>query len=347
MQYGLRLLCLVLMFSLYGSTRRIAVDPVILHAIAIKAERISAPVITTTAELRYVDGWALSSREKGFGGLSSLLLTGDQFLAVSDSGAVIRFRFDATGTPRDASIGPLPKGCARDDNKRERDSESIAQDPVTGKIWIGFEWRNAICRADADSWKGERLSQPVAMQRWSKNGGPEAMLRLADGRFAIFAEFDSESKGPPPLLIADRDPTAPDVRFQHLRYAPPEHYFSPTDAVELRDGRLLVINRRFEPPINFSARLSLLDRIAPDQQGIVGGRTIASFGRPGLTSNFEGVAVSYEGDRIFVWIVSDDNYMWIEKTYLLKFELLSPEAGEVSAAAETRAGLPSGSQSER
>jgi hypothetical protein len=56
--------------------------------------------------------------------------------------------------------------------------------------------------------------------------------------------------------------------------------------------------------------------------GIVTGRTIAKFGRPGLTSNFEGVAISNEGGRTFVWLVSDDNYMWIENTYLLKFELL-------------------------
>lgn len=324
MRYGLRLLCLVLLFSLYGSSRRLAVDPVTLHPIVIKAQRISAPAIRTTPELRYVEGWALTSRDKDFGGLSSLLLAGDKFLAVSDSGAVVRFRIDATGRLRDATIGPLPSGCARDNDKRERDSESITRDAATGRLWIGFEWRNAICRADSKRWQAERLSQPVAMQRWSKTGGPEAMLRLADGRFAIFAEFNNESEGPAPLLIADRDPTAPDVRFQRLFYAPPEHHFSPTDAVELRDGRLLVINRRFEPPVHFAARLSLLDPIRPGQQGIVGGRTIASFDRPGLTSNFEGITVSYDGDRIFVWLISDDNYMWIEKNYLLKFELLDP-----------------------
>lgn len=347
MRYGLRLLCLALLFSLYGSTRQYLVDPVILHRIAITAERISAPSITSAPELRYVDGWTLSSRDKNFGGLSSILLNGDRFVAVSDSGAIIRFRFDAAGTPRDASIGPLPKGCARDDNRRDRDSESIAQDPISGQIWIGFEWRNAICRADTSSWKAERLAQPVAMQHWSKNGGPEAMLRLADGRFAIFAEFDNDGSGLPPLLIADRDPTAPDARFSLLRYAPPEHHFSPTDAVQLRDGRLLVINRRFEPPLAFSARLSLLDPIAPDQQGIVGGRTIASFGRPGLSSNFEGVTISYEGDRIFVWIISDDNYMWIEKNYLLKFELLDLKTKDVSEAPETRADPASAGQTKR
>lgn len=332
MRYGLRLLCLLLLFSLYGSSRRLAVDPVILHPIVIRAERIAAPAIRTTPELRYVEGWALTSRDKDFGGLSSLLIAGDRFLAVSDSGAVVRFRLDASGRLHNATIGPLPKGCAQDSDKRERDSESITRDAATATLWIGFEWRNAICRADERSWQATRISQPTVMQRWSKTGGPEAMLRLADGRFVIFAEFNNQNEGPPPLLIADRDPTAPDARFQTIFYTPPEHHFSPTDAVELRDGRLLVINRRFEPPIHFAARLSLLDPIRRGQQGLVGGRTLASFDRPGLTSNFEGVAVSYEGERIFVWLVSDDNYMWIEKNYLLKFELLQPEAGDTPKA---------------
>lgn len=322
MRFGLLLTCLCLLLSLYGSTRRLTVEPITAHPLRIESKRLVAPVITTSGRLRYVDGWSLSSRDKEFGGLSSLIVTDGQFLALGDAGALFRFRMNAAGQVYDASIAPLPSGCARDNDKRERDSESITRDPASGNYWIGFEWRNAICRSDPTLRNGERLSQPPAMLRWSKTGGPEAMLRLGDGRFLIFAEFAGQGGGLPPLLVADRDPTAPDVRMRTLRYAPPEHHFSPTDAAALRDGRLLVLNRRFEPPARFSARLSLLEPIRPDQEGVVGGETIASFGRPGLTSNFEGLAVSYEGDRTFVWLLSDDNFMWIENSYLLKFELI-------------------------
>lgn len=298
------------------------VEPIIAHAISIKAERLIAPVIEAAPGLRYVDGWSLSSRDDDFGGLSSLMIANGKFISMSDSGAVIRFGIDADGKVSDASVSPLPRGCASDIDKRDRDSESITHDPATGRYWIGFEWRNVICRSDARLANAERLVKPEVMKHWSKTGGPEAVVRLADGRFLIFAEFSKGTNALPELVIADRDPTALDARFSKALYMAPEHHFSPTDAAQLPDGRLVIVNRRFEPPAYFSARLSLLEPIPAQVSGILSGQTIAKFGRPGLTGNFEGVAVSNEGGRTFIWLISDDNYMWIENTYLLKFELL-------------------------
>jgi hypothetical protein len=322
MRFAFRLIPWLLLSVLAGSARRMDVEPITPHAITITAERLIAPAIETAPGLRYVDGWSLSSRDRDFGGLSSLMIEDGKFVSLSDIGAVISFGMDANGTISGASINPLPRGCASDADKRDRDSESIARDPATGTYWIGFEWRNVICRSDARLAKAERLVKPEVMKHWSKTGGPEAIVRLADGRFLIFAEFAQGSGALPEIVIADRDPTAPDARYRRALYMAPEHHFSPTDAAELPDGRLLVINRRFEPPAYFSARLSLLDPIPANVNGIVTGKTIAKFGRPGLTSNFEGVTISNEDGRTFVWLISDDNYMWIENTYLLKFELL-------------------------
>jgi hypothetical protein len=322
MRFAFRLIPWVLLCVLAGSTRRMDVEPITPHAITIKAERLIAPPIETAPGFRYVDGWSLTSRDDDFGGLSSLVIENGKFISLSDSGAVIRFGIDASGTVSGASVNPLPRGCASDKDKRDRDSESIAHDPSTGRYWIGFEWRNVICRSNAVLGKAEQLVQPSAMKRWSKTGGPEAIARLADGRFLIFAEFPEGSGALPEILIADRDPNAPDARYSRALYMAPEHHFSPTDAAQLPDGRLLVVNRRFEPPAYFSARLSLVDALPAKVNGIISGKTIAKFGRPGLTSNFEGVAVSNESGRTFIWLISDDNYMWIENTYLLKFELL-------------------------
>lgn len=328
MHFTLRLIPWLLLIILAGSTRRLDVEPIVPHAITIKAARLIAPAIETAPELRYVDGWSLSSKDRDFGGLSSLIIEDGKFVAMSDSGALIRFAIDEGGEITSASVSPLPRGCANDIDKRDRDSESIARDPESGIYWIGFEWRNAICRSDPRLARAVRLARPEPMRGWSKTGGPEAFVRLSDGRFLLFAEFGQGRGTLPELLIVDRDPTAPDARYTKLFYLAPEHHFSPTDAAQLPDGRLLVINRRFEPPAYFSARLSLLDPIPAKANEIISGKTIAKFGRPGLTSNFEGVAISNEGGRTFIWLISDDNYMWIENTYLLKFELLpEPETG--------------------
>lgn len=322
MRFAFRFIPWLLLAALAGSARRMDVEPIIAHAITINAERLDAPAIETAPGLRYADGWSLTSSDDDFGGLSSLTIENGHFIALSDIGAVIRFAINAEGKVSDASINPLPRGCATDSDKRERDSESLAHDPVSGDYWIGFEWRNVICRSDTRLAKAERIVMPGVMKHWSKTGGPEAIVRLADGRFLVFAESAQGSDALPELVIADRDPTAPDARYSRALYMGPEHHFSPTDAAQLPDGRLIVLNRRFEPPAYFSARLSLLDQIPAKVSGILSGKTIAKFGRPGLTSNFEGVAISNEGGRTFIWLISDDNYMWIENTYLLKFELL-------------------------
>jgi hypothetical protein len=317
-----RLIPLIAVATLYGSTRQYKVDRIVTHPIRIVAERLAAPTFTLSPALRFIEGWSLSSDDKGFGGLSALSTNGQNFVALSDIGAIVRFSLDAKGRFSRASLAPLPKGCAGETDKSERDSESLVIDAKSNRSWIGLEWRNAICRADAALTATTRLARPEAMRRWPKTIGPEAMVALADGRFLVLAE-NADGKGVlPPLLVFKGDPTAPEVPPTQLRYAPPEHHFSPTDAAQLPDGRLLVLNRRFEPPVYFSAVLSLVEPLGAAPTRPIAGRTIARFSRPGLTSNFEGVAVSQEQARTFVWLVSDDNFMWIEHTYLLKFELM-------------------------
>ncbi len=317
-----RLLPLIAVATLCGSARQYKVDRIVTHPITINSERLASPAFTLSPELRFIEGWSLSSDDGSFGGLSALSTNGQKFVAVSDIGAIVRFSLDRKGQFSRASVAPLPKGCAGETDKTERDSESLAIDTKSNRSWMGFEWRNSICRADAALSRATRLARPEAMRAWPKTIGPEAMVALADGRFLVLAENADGNGVLPPLLVFAGDPTAQGAQPTVLRYAPPEHHFSPTDAAELPDGRLLILNRRFEPPVYFSAALSLVDPLDTASTIPVAGRTIARFSRDGLTSNFEGVAISNAGGRTFVWLVSDDNFMWIERTYLLKFELL-------------------------
>jgi hypothetical protein len=40
-----------------------------------------------------------------------------------------------------------------------------------------------------------------------------------------------------------------------------------------------------------------------------------------LADNFEGLAITREGSRIILWIASDDNHEFFQRTLLLKFAL--------------------------
>ena len=318
----MRLISLMLLFSLGGSSYHFAVKPITAHRIIIRAERLEKPLISTSTLLRYVDGWSITSEDESFGGLSSLMLDKNHFTAISDIGAIVRFTVNQRGVFENASISPLPKGCARDQDKTGRDSESITHDPRTGQIWIGLEWRNAICRSDDGLKTAAHVVAPQPMRVWPKTGGPETMIRLNDGRFMIFAERARSDGAIPPILVYDRDPTLAKAHFQIIDYKAAETGFAPTDGAMLPGGCLLILNRGFSLPYAFSASLSLVEPIGASLPKILSGQTIARFGRPGLTSNFEGIAISNEGNHIFVWLISDNNFMWIEHTYLLKFEIL-------------------------
>jgi hypothetical protein len=305
-----------------GSASRFAVEMVASHAITLGALALDHPVVATDPSLRLMGGWVLSSKDPAFGGLSGLLTDGHNFTAVSDLGLLVRFSLDDAGRVSKARIDPLPRGCARNDLKSDRDSESITGDPARGHIWIGFEWNNAICRAATAGVSAEGVAKPTQMRGWERTTGPEAMVRLADGRFLVIEERPKSGAFSGPALLFPGDPITPGTRAQELVYQDPVPYFRPTDAAQLPDGRILVLHRNFKPPFRFRAKLAILDPLPAHPDKPLFGRVIASLDEKGLTDNFEGVAVSQADGHTYIWLVSDDNYLWLQRTYLLKFELL-------------------------
>ncbi|MGO7251670.1 esterase-like activity of phytase family protein, partial [Rhizobium brockwellii] len=61
------------------------------------------------------------------------------------------------------------------------------------------------------------------------------------------------------------------------------------------------------------------DQITPGR--VARGRLIAELDSPLIHDNFEGVAVTQEGGATILWLVSDDNQLFLQKSYLLKFRL--------------------------
>ncbi len=297
--------------------------PVVARSITISAVPIAKAEIVTEPGMRFIRGWALVSSDPEFGGLSGLETDGSRFMAVSDMGLIVRFALDSeTSRVSDARIQPLPRGCAADTLKYERDAEALTRDPVTGTVWIGFEWQSRLCRTDANLINANALFVPPEMQRWARATGLEALARLPDGRFLAIEERPDDGAFIGPALLWPRDPARGDVRPQAIRYALPQPYFRPTDAAALPDGRVLVLHRSFKPPFTFRGKIAILDAVPARPIQPLKARVIATLSPPGIADNFEGLAISQTKDgRTFVWIISDDNYLWLQRTYLLQFEL--------------------------
>lgn len=284
--------------------------------------------------LTYLGGVALDSRDPAFGGFSSLDVSsaagGHRFTLLSDGGNIVQFDMGGDWRPHRIAFSNLPAGPGIGWEKRDRDSESMAIDPKTGQIWVGFENSNSIWRYAPGFTRYEARVAPEAMRRWPANGGPESMARLPDGRFVVISEeahvrrpdwtgSETDRLHTRQALIFARDPTAggAPARFAYTPYG----RYDPSDVTALPNGDLLVLDRGFRLPFRFSARISRIDRRDVAAGRIARGRLIATIDAPLIHDNFEGIDTTTENGATIVWIVSDDNQLILQRTLLLKFRL--------------------------
>jgi hypothetical protein len=285
------------------------------------------PALTQAGALRYLGGWELTSSNAGFGGISALLAspTGGM-LGLSDSGILMGFHIGAGGGGADGGdghpfIAPLP--VRAQDRHRPWwawDSESMTHDPATGRYWVGFELQQAICRYGPGFSRVEACRTWPDIMAWPKTGSIESLARLPDGRFLAIGEMGMTRDGRHDVLLFAGDPADTDTpKPTHLRYTPPRGY-RPTDVAVLDDRHLLVLNRRLTLEQLFTATIAIVD--LPDRlaQGVdLKARTLARLAPPLLADNYEGLSVTHENGRPIIWVVSDDNHEFFQRTLLLKF----------------------------
>lgn len=280
------------------------------------------PEIRKAGALEFLAGWEMTSANDLFGGFSGLAnRQAGGFLALSDAG--ILMGFTPPGLPRTAPdfIAQLPSITGSELSKGEKDSESITLDPVSGRYWVGFEYANAVARYSPGMVRVEKRIRPAAMKGWTRNGGPEAFVRLANGHFVMLEETARDDGSVGGLYFAG-DPVE-GVRPMAFRYAPPAGYL-PTDAAVLPDGRMLILHRRLWFPDGFTAALSIADPLTIRRGKMWKGRVISRLKPPVTIDNMEGLAItpSDDGpDYPILWMISDDNYAQLQRTLLLAFRL--------------------------
>ncbi|MBX3560499.1 MAG: esterase-like activity of phytase family protein [Sphingomonas sp.] len=259
-------------------------------------------------------GWALASDQPRLGGISAMHVEGGQVIAISDSGDVLLFPLPGAGPARVRVIA-LPLGHASALRKRDRDTEALA---VHGdQAWVAFERHNLIARHRRSDWRLEAFARPAAMRDWGRNSGPETLVRLADGRFLAIEEGGGDDHSR--IALFDGDPAMAGTNALPGRYRRVPGYRA-TDAAQLPDGRLLILNRRAGLG-RFPAVLTIAEMPDRRRGTTIEGRELARFARPLTTDNLEALSVAREGGRTIVRIASDDNFMGFQRTLLLEFEL--------------------------
>ena len=274
-----------------------------------------APAVKRLGRLDFLGGWWVRSNDARLGGISALHVDGGEALALSDAGWRIRLPLPPGPGPRSIRIAMVEQGPGPAGDKVNRDVESLVV--AGGAAWLAFEQSNAVWRYDSRSFAARSSAEPRGMREWSNNAGPEAMVRLPDGRFLIFAEGNG---GDSEAILFAGDPAVPGTPALRLRYRPPQGHRI-TDAAVLPDGRLAVLNRKVGLFDGFTVRLTIaaLPRLA--DRALIVGEVAAAFDGPVTRDNLEALSVTREGGRTILWIASDDNYNPLQRTLLMKFAL--------------------------
>ena len=281
-------------------------------------------------QLEYRSGLILTSRFRGFGGLSGLRLDakGERFIAISDKGGWFTGRIVYKGREMigldDVEASPMLGPDGKPITSRGWfDTEALALD---GQLaYVGIERVNQVLRFDFA--KGftravaEIVPLPPAARRLPYNKGIEALVAVPKnlpmaGTLIAISERGLDAQGNIlGFLIGGKTPG----QFAISR----TENFDISDAVLLPSGALLLLERKFSwlGGIGNRIRRIALASIAPG--AVIDGPSIFDADLGNEIDNMEGIDahVTPEGDTVLT-LVSDDNFSLIQRNLLMQFTLV-------------------------
>jgi hypothetical protein len=281
--------------------------------------------------LQFRGGLQLSSRFRGFGGLSGLRLDadGERFLAISDKATWFTGRLTYSGNEltgiADVEAAPMlgADGQPITAQRRWFDSEAIARDGSL--VYVALERVHQILRYDFGrggvSARGDVLLTPPALRKLPSNAGIEALVIVPKGRplagtLVAISERGLDSSGNIiGFLIGGRTPGSFAVRRSDG--------YDISDAALLPQGDLLILERKFSwtTGVGIRIRRIALTSLAPG--ATIDGRPIFEADLGYEIDNLEALDahVDAAGDTVLT-MLSDDNFSMLQRTLLLQFTLL-------------------------
>lgn len=280
--------------------------------------------------LEYRSGLILTSRFRGFGGLSGLRLDakGERFIALSDKGSWFTGRIVYNGREMtgldDVEASPMLGPDGKPITARGWfDSESLALDG--SMVYVGLERVNQVLRFDfAKGFTralGEVVPLPPAARKLPFNKGLEALVMVPKG-FALagtllaISERGLDAHGNIlAFLVGGKTPGQFTVRRTDN--------FDISDAVLLPSGDLLLLERKFSLLGGIGIRIRRIALASVTPGAVIDGPAIFNADLGNEIDNMEGIDahVTPDGETVLT-LVSDDNFSMIQRNLLLQFTLV-------------------------
>lgn len=295
-------------------------------------------------------GLNLFASSHHFGGYSALAIdpSGRKILAVSDAGTWLRADLDYDGRYLkglgNAAIGPLLGKDGKPLSRfSRRDAEALALkngNVEEGEAYIAFEVDHRIERYPFDRTRFGPPDGAVSLPDDSLmgNAGIEALavLKAGPSRGSLLA-FSQERRdrtnalqgwligGPKPGLLTVKD----------------IGNFTITDMTALPDGDIALLERRFTFTEGVQIRIRRLAASDIRPGAALQGEVLLQVRDNFNIDNMEAIAAHRAADgQTILTVMSDDNFMSIQRTLLLQFALKEAGGEVLGGASPKRPGLP-------
>jgi hypothetical protein len=282
--------------------------------------------ITVTAERAEINGgrltgltlrgaWVLTSDLVFFGGYSGLFVSEGKLIALSDThgwfgASLIQERDDLR--IEDARLGKLKDSEGRRYTKARGDAEGLTR--LGSRLVVTFERDNRLMFLGETGLMGDAI-RSGDFDKLESNKGLEALASVPDGRMIAFSE-GKDDLGVPVFLI---NPSG-EVTVSHL---PSVGVHAVTGADVGPDGRLYLVLRDYSFIYGLSIRV-MRYHLGVDCLPIPeSAETLAEFENASGIDNMEGISLERAPDGgIRLWLISDNNFQFFQRTLLMEFDVL-------------------------
>lgn len=285
--------------------------------------------------LTFKGGAALLGDSRAFGGLSGIQVVnqGRRLIAISDSGYWLTAKITRDDNQRFKALknvkmikiysGAGPRGAV---DKYYRDAEGLAR--LDNKLYVSFEGAHTISEYGYTKTglllDPRVLKLPDSLKKSQQNKGMEALAHAPlgtalEGHLVTILERGGRRHEPTYGWIINPQGTSDkEGRFTLQR----DSLFDITGAEFLKNGDLLVLERRFTLATGAGMRLRLIKADELKKDATITGKVVFEAGLSHRIDNMESVSI-YEneaGETILAFI-SDDNHSVLQRTIFLEFLL--------------------------
>ncbi len=271
----------------------------------------------------------LDAEHSDFGGFSGMALKSDgsKLYAITDRARFLEAEPEANkkggiSCLRNVKLTPIRGTSGNTLTGSYLDSEGMTfGNKKETKIWISFERRPRVIEYNLNEEKKvpvRELTQPEIKSELTYNESYEAVRLLRNGEILLFPEYLPEKKKPENLrgyylTKADRWKQVRIIQADAGRYV--------TDILELKTGDILTIERAFSVLTGPTVKLRRFKRKEFFSGVPQKGEILAAFNLKTGTDNFEAAASLPVADGELIYLMSDDNFIGLQKTLLITLKI--------------------------